>query len=445
MNMPPEQAAQKPDHKAEISNAHDALLANNTAGRIGRYVFPAGTVLFEKGEARHCAFLIDKGEVHIFGNDEGGADKRLCVLGEGEIFGELALIDSAPRTARAVTASDAEIFVIPRDALQERVRGLDPIVSLLLSLLIERYRFSRLHLPESIRQDQGGEDLIKKISKYDRLPDSLLRLRDSAQQRENARRELNLEQELRRGLENREFVPVLQPILKMPEGRIAGFEALIRWQHPEKGLLTPNHFIPVAERTGVVQQLDRMMLEKACEIMPTLPCGDEPLFISVNMSGINFGAVDIVQTVRHTLQQYKADPRRLKLEITESALIGDPEMAEEILHGLRQLGLATALDDFGTGYSSLGYLHRFSIDTIKIDRSFVMAMPTGQRSIDIVQAIITLARTFGLKVVAEGIENEEEVKLLNDLGCDYGQGYFYSKPLPVDDALAYARNNLTSA
>lgn len=425
--------------KATLSNAQDALLASHTAGAIGRFSFPAGTVLFNRGEARHCAFLIDKGTVHIYGNDDNhdpDEERLLCVLGEGEIFGEMALIDSAPRTARAITAADCDIFVIPRDALQDRLTGLDPIVSMLISLLIERYRFTRLHLPESIRQDESAENLIRKVGKYDRLPNSVSNLRDAESQRAAARRELALEQELRAGLERREFIPVLQPILKLPERTLAGFEALIRWQHPEKGLIMPGDFIPVAERTGVVQHLDRMMLEKACEILPTLP-GDT--FVSVNLSGINLGATDLVHTVKSVLKNGKADPARLKLEITESALIAEPERAEDVLHELRALGLALALDDFGTGYSSLGYLHRFSIDTIKIDRSFVMALHDGSRSIDIVRAIVALARTFNLKVVAEGIENENDVRVLNELGCDYGQGYLFSKPLPVDKARVFGQ------
>jgi EAL domain-containing protein (putative c-di-GMP-specific phosphodiesterase class I)/CRP-like cAMP-binding protein len=432
--------------KATISKAHDAVLAHHSAGSIGRFTFPAGTVLFEKGEVRHCAFLIDRGTVHIEGNDEGGEDRLLCVLGEGEIFGEMALVDSAPRTARAVTATECDIFVIPRDALQERVRGLDPVITMLIGLLIERYRFSRLHLPESIRQDQGGEELIKKISKYDRLPDTVMQLRDSARLREAARRELGLEQELRAGIENREFVAVLQPVMNLSDGRIAGFEALIRWHHPEKGLVMPNDFIPAAERTGIVQHLDRMMLDRACEILPQLRqlgSAAEKLFISVNMSGINFGVADVLQTVKNILAAHDADPACIKLEVTESALIGDPEAAENTLNDLRALGLETALDDFGTGYSSLSYLHRFAFDTIKIDRAFVMGLnEEGSRSVDIVRAVIALARNFGLSVVAEGVEEDEDAQILKALGCDMAQGYLYSKPLPVEDALAFTRKNL---
>ncbi|MCB9987905.1 MAG: EAL domain-containing protein [Rhodospirillales bacterium] len=412
-----------------------------------RYVFPAGTVLFRKGERRECAYLIDEGQVDIFDEDEAAKDSCLCVLGAGEIFGEMALIDDAARTAGAVTTAESTIFVIPRDALRDRISGLDPILSLLVSLLIERYSLTRIYLPESIKQDQGG-DFVEKISRYENLPEVLVRLHNTEEQREIALRELKLEQELRAGLDNREFIPYLQPILTLPDRRLAGFEALIRWQHPEKGMIFPDQFIPVAERTGVVQHLDRMMLEKACEYLPALmekagPAGKD-LFISVNLSGINFGNTDIVRMVEKTLENSNINPQQIKLEITESALIGDADLAEEVLQGLKKLGVGIALDDFGTGYSSLGYLHRFSIDTLKIDRSFVMQLHDDNKSIDIVRAIVGLARNFKLQVVAEGIEKERDVVALNSLGCDFAQGYLFERPLPLDAAYRFIEENLLS-
>ncbi|MCB9990368.1 MAG: EAL domain-containing protein [Rhodospirillales bacterium] len=410
---------------------------------IKRYVFPKDTVLFGKGETRQCAYLIDKGEVSIIGNDEGGEDKLLCIIGEGELFGEMALVDNTPRTATAVTNSECEIFVIPRDSLYERVKGLDPIVSLLISILIERYRITRIHLPESVKQDKAG-DFINKLSKHERMPEDVLRLRNTEEQRDLALKEMKMEQELRAALEQRQFFPHLQPILNLAERRITGFEALIRWQHPEKGLVFPDHFIPVAERTGVVQHLDRLMLEKACELLPVLQekAGDQKLFISVNLSGINFETYDVVNSVRRTIMDSGVDPSQIKLEITESALIADPDQAEKVLLGLKALGLHIALDDFGTGYSSLGYLHKFSIDDLKIDRSFVMQLHDGSRSIDIVRAIVALAKNFKLNVVAEGIEKEEDIAALIGLDCDMGQGYFFSKPVPVDGALDFIESNL---
>jgi diguanylate cyclase len=424
--------------KKPAIDPQDALLARHSAGMIKRYVFPRGTVLFQKGDSRHCAYLIDKGEVRIFGNDEGGEDKLLCVLGEGEIFGEMALIEDNPRTATAVTATESEIFIIPRDALYERIKGLDPIIGLLIGLLIERYRITRIHLPESVKQDELG-DFIEKLSRHERMPGEALRLNNIQRQRELALKEMKLEQELRAGLEHKEFIPYLQPIMHMPDRRLAGFEALIRWQHPEKGLLTPYEFIPVAERTGVIHNLDRLMLEKACAIIPQMKKhAGEDIFISVNLSGISFGALDVVETVSNTLERAKIDPSNINLEVTESALIGDPEAARQALAALKELGVGISLDDFGTGYSSLGYLHAFTFDALKIDRSFVSQLSNGRKSIDIVRAIVALARNFNLGIVAEGIEGEKEIEILNDLGCEMGQGYLFSKPLSVQDAYAYA-------
>lgn len=425
----------------EFIETQDAILARHSAGTIKRYVFPAGTVLFQKGETRQCAFLIDKGKVKIVGNDEGGEDKLLCMLDEEEIFGELALIDNSPRTATAVTETEAEIFVIPRDALYERTKGLDPIVSLLISLLVERYRITRIHLPESIKQG-SLDDFIRKVYKKGQVPDAVLRFADSAELRELARKELQLEQELRVALEKRQFVPMLQPIVSLGDRSLKGFETLIRWEHPEKGMIFPDDFIPIAERTGLVQYLDRMMLEQACLLLPEFnKMTDEKLFISVNFSGINFGTYNVVRVVEDILKDTKADPSQIKIEITESALIGDPEQAQKVLKAFEEMGLTIALDDFGTGYSSLGYLHQFAIDDLKIDRSFVAQLHHDNRSIDIVKAIIGLAKNFDLNIVAEGIEEEADIKILHAMGCDMAQGYFFAKPLSIEDAKAYIKNS----
>ncbi len=429
--------------KAVLSDAHDSLLAHQSAGVIQRYVFPKDTVLFRKGETRQCAYLIDSGTVSIFGNDDGGDDKLLCHISAGEIFGEMALVDDAPRTATAITTAECEIFIIPRDALQNRLQGLDPIVSLLISLLIERYRLTRIHLPEALKQDKEGDQFITKLTRHHHISRDALKIHDIHQQKENALRELKLEQELRKGLAARQFVPFLQPIVNLETGSVIGFEALIRWQHPEKGLIFPDEFIPVAEHTNVVQQLDRLMLEKACETFPLLDAiGGQDMFISVNMSGINFDTQDIVKSMRDVLARYGVSPQRIKLEITESALIADPAHAEEVLRGLKEAGFTIALDDFGTGYSSLGYLHRFTIDSIKIDRSFISRLNNGEKSLEIVSAIIGLAKIFHLGTIAEGIEQEADIKTLCQLGCTMGQGYYFSKPLPVDDAIAYAARGM---
>ncbi len=420
-----------------------------SGGLTRRAHFAAGETIFEKGAPRDSAFIIDQGEVRILDPAAAG-EKDLCLLGAGEIFGEMALVDEGPRTATARAAKDTDVFVISRAALDARMQGLDPLINLLISLLVERYRTARVHLPESIKADENG-DLAQKIARHGHVPEHEIRIPDMERRKEDALRELKLEQEIRHALERGEFVPYLQPILELPSLRINGFEALIRWNHPERGVVAPAAFVPVAERTGLIQLIDRMMLEKACRVIPDLneallqsgvADGRNPVFVSVNLSGINFGAADVVGVTREVLEKCGIDPRMIRLEITESALVRDPAHAEAMLKGLRALGLNIALDDFGTGYSSLGYLHRFPIDTIKIDRSFVCDLHTNSRSMDIVRAIVGLARNFKMTVVAEGIERDEELMALAGIGCDMGQGYLFGRPMDIETALDFARRNL---
>lgn len=406
--------------------------ADTPAARAGirAVTYVADHVLFSVGDPRKEAYLIDSGEVRLLSAD----GEVLCTLGPGEIFGEMALVDRGGRTATAVTAALTDLFVIPRSALQERIRGMDPILSFLIGLLVERYRASRIQMPESLHLDMQDGD-----------GSGLSNIRA---QKSGVLKELKLEQELRAGMERDEFIPVLQPIMKLPERRIIGFEALIRWKHPEKGMVFPDTFIPVAERTGVIQMMDKMMMQRACALIPTLlqdVAGQVPdFFISVNLSGINFETLDVIQGVREALIESDVDPHHLKLEITESALIADPERAEQVLHSLRALGVTIALDDFGTGYSSLGYLHKFPIDSLKIDRSFISQIEQDPKGIDIVSAIIGLAKNFKLGVVAEGIETEKDVQILNELGCDMGQGYLFGKPMSIEDAREFIRKNLNA-
>lgn len=408
----------------------------------------AGTTVFRHGDERDVAYIIDSGEIHII--DDTGA--IVGHLGPGDIFGEMALIDSGKRSATAKVIQDCKLFVLSRDLLKERMEGLDPLVGLLISLLVEHYRVARRHLPESIKTeaDEGLEDRLRKAEDGE---ETFFSLRDTLSTQADALKELKIEQELRIGLERREFEPFLQPILDLRKRKLVGFEALIRWRHPERGIVFPNDFIGIAERTHVVQLLDHMMLEKACEIVSDLNevAGDKngPLSISVNLSGLNFVNNDLVGTVEQTIKDAGIPMHQIRLEITESALIADAKQAEKMLNDLRALGLGVSLDDFGTGYSSLSYLHKFSFDTLKVDRAFISQINTADKQmdfkgLDIVRAIVNLAHNFGLKVVAEGIENEPDVGILQGIGCEMGQGYLFGKPLSLADAKHFIQKNLKS-
>jgi diguanylate cyclase (GGDEF)-like protein/PAS domain S-box-containing protein len=243
---------------------------------------------------------------------------------------------------------------------------------------------------------------------------------------------LQMESDLRRAIERREFVLYYQPIVALDTGTISGFEALIRWQHPERGFVSPNDFIPIAEETGLIIPIGQWVLREACqqihmwqERYPQFP----PLQISVNLSGKQFSNANLIEQIREVLRETQVEPQSLKLEITESMVMENFETAVEMLNQLRTLGIELSIDDFGTGYSSLSYLHRFPISTLKIDRSFVSRMSDNNENAEIVRTILMLARSLKMNVVAEGVETVDQLTQLAMLECEYGQGYYFSKPV----------------
>ncbi len=250
-----------------------------------------------------------------------------------------------------------------------------------------------------------------------------------------AKKLLQLVTDMRLALQHDEFILYYQPIISLKTGRIAGFEALIRWQHPTQGFLPPGRFLPEAEEVGLIIPIDYWVLRTACATMAKLLQGqefDENLIVSVNLSGKQFDQEDIYEHVRVVLQETGLRPQCLKLEITEGAVMENAEIATKILQQLNSLGIKISIDDFGTGYSSLSYLHRFPVDMLKIDRSFVSQMAEGDENLEIVRTIVALAHNMGLEVIAEGVETEEQQNTLKRLGCEYVQGFYYSKPVDMD-------------
>jgi diguanylate cyclase (GGDEF)-like protein/PAS domain S-box-containing protein len=246
--------------------------------------------------------------------------------------------------------------------------------------------------------------------------------------------QLQIETDLRHALQREEFRIFYQPIVATETRQVRGFEALVRWEHPEHGLLSPVRFMQVAEDTGLVIPIDQWVLRESCtqlrlwqQEFPMNPL----LSISVNLSGKQFAHPDLCDKVRHLLDETGVIPLSVKLEITESSLVENPDAAAQILRQLKELGVRISLDDFGTGYSSLSYLHRFPIDVLKIDRSFVNRMSVSKNS-EIVRTIITLAINLGMEVIAEGVETEEQVAHLASMRCDYVQGYLFSQPMSRD-------------
>jgi EAL domain-containing protein (putative c-di-GMP-specific phosphodiesterase class I) len=246
----------------------------------------------------------------------------------------------------------------------------------------------------------------------------------------SAERRMEVERRLRRALANDELFLVFQPKIDLDTRTISGAEALLRWESPDLGAISPVEFIPIAEESGMIGEIGRWVLLNACETAAGwLEVTDNPCHVGVNFSAVQFLESDIVEWVQHCLKVSGLDPCRLDIELTESMLVQNPARTIETLNAIKALGVTVSMDDFGTGYSSLSYLTRFPLSSLKVDRAFVNGLPDGTDAVAIARAIISMAKHLDLKIVAEGIENESQVGFLHALGCHTGQGYLFSKPL----------------
>jgi EAL domain-containing protein (putative c-di-GMP-specific phosphodiesterase class I) len=245
---------------------------------------------------------------------------------------------------------------------------------------------------------------------------------------------LSMESQLRRALEREEFLLHFQPKIRASTGRIIGLEALIRWQHPELGIVPPSQFIPVAEESGLIVPIGDWVLRAACaQNQAWRQGGYPPVHVAVNIAMPHFRHGNLVASIADALQRTRLDPSLLEIELTESMLMQSVDVTLETLHKLRDMGVRLAIDDFGTGYSSLSYLKRFPLHTLKIDRSFVTDLPRDAEDVAITKAIIAMAHSLRLAVVAEGVETPEQLAFLQQHGCDEVQGYLFSHPVSADD------------
>jgi diguanylate cyclase (GGDEF)-like protein len=248
---------------------------------------------------------------------------------------------------------------------------------------------------------------------------------------------LKMENDLRSALERQDVKPFYQPIVSLTTGRIIGFEALARWQHPDRGIILPADFISLAEETGLIIPLGMSVLSQSCSQVrewQKLYPSEQPLSLSVNLSGKQFRQTDLVEEISRILAVAELPPDCLRLELTESVIMENAEQASEMLGRLKGIGVQISIDDFGTGYSSLSHLHRFPFDILKIDRSFVSRISVDNESRGIIKTIMMLAAELDKVVVAEGIETDEQMRMLKDLACPYAQGYLFSKPIDAEAA-----------
>jgi diguanylate cyclase (GGDEF)-like protein/PAS domain S-box-containing protein len=377
----------------------------------------------------------------------------------GHLVGDQMLVAIADRLEGTVRSSDS-IARMGRNHTIARLGGDE--FTILLEEITSTYDVMKI--AERIASDLsapffvGGQELFPSasigIAVYNHSyqnPEELLRDADTAMysakasgkgryevfdanMRATAIARLQLETEFRRAIERKEFENYYQAIIALKTGKICGFEALIRWKHPTRGIIAPGEFISMAEETGLIVPLGQWVLETACRqmrIWQTRFPENPPLTINVNLSARHFLQSDLLQQCRTILYETQISLGSLNLEVTESAMMPDPEAAIDLMIQLKDLGIKIAMDDFGTGYSSLSYLHRFPLDSLKIDRSFVSRIMEDD---EIVRTILTLGHNLGLKVIAEGVETIDQITKLQFLGCEYAQGYYYSTPVNAQEA-----------
>ncbi|MCW2240210.1 EAL domain-containing protein [Azospirillum canadense] len=387
------------------------------AGAMDVLRLEAGARIFSEGEPGDHAYLIGSGSVEIVAGRDG-PPVVLARLGAGELIGEMAVIDDHPRSATARALEPVELLVITRDVLRGYLEKADPLLSRLLHVLIARMR----HAQRALVQHTGGAPSAPDPTQElpgDGEGDVFSLLID----------DLKIRQALAEGA----LEPFFQPIVELGSGRLAGFETLVRWRHPERGLVMPADFIPTAERSGLIRAVDLHVFERAARaVLAAGSDGGRAPFLSINLSGSHFASLEVIDQLAAIIEDTGFPPSRLKVEITEGVLVAHPERALAVIEAIHGLGAQVSLDDFGTGYSSLSYLHRFPIDVLKIDRSFVVGMAEHPRTAAITTAMLQLAGALGLQVVAEGIEDDGIVPRLCDLGCHYGQGWLFGRPMPAD-------------
>jgi EAL domain-containing protein (putative c-di-GMP-specific phosphodiesterase class I) len=375
-----------------------------------RRTLKRGESLFAEGDHGDCAYVIETGQLEVF-RGRKGKRKVLALLGPGEVIGEMAVIDHGPRTASAVAKKPSRLRLITRDHLESKVDSADPLIRVLLRLILQRYR-------SAVAGKKGGGERG-----------------DAA--RKAALSRVHFAQQIEAGLEREQFMLHYQPIVDLDTMHIAGFEALVRWNHPTRGMVPPSEFVPIMEEGELIQRLGRWVLKSACAAIKRLNArgsGGEPLFVCVNLSGRELVNPTVLDNIQEALRGTGVPAAALRLEITESALVSNLDFAVSVIKNCRAMGVQVAVDDFGTGYSSLNYLRHFSVDTLKIDRSFVRPVHTEEDNRKILRTIRDLAHAMNMTIVAEGVEDIGQMRMLRELGLEHAQGYLFSRPAGENEA-----------
>ena len=386
--------------------------------------FDTREAVFQAGDLGVSAYVIEEGCVEVLRGD-GDDQRRVTVLAQGAMFGEIALLDRQPRTATVRALVPTSLIRIDRSHVEELLLRADPVVQYLMRLLLMRFRSSH---GVAVAQDSSGE------SPPDTgLQDVLVRDLHTA-----AVRTLSLAHDLSDAIEGGQLELFYQPLIALSDRSLVGFESLIRWRHPTLGLVSPMEFIPLAEKTGLIHRIGQWVLQRSASDWVELRefcqgTSENPPFISVNLSAPELAGPGIVAAIESCMARYHMRATELRIELTETVIINNMELVSTALRRLRATGVGIALDDFGTGYAGLHYLQTLPFSCIKIDKTFVQQLNTSERSFYIVKSALELARSIGLTTVAEGIADADIGRRLAEMGCTYGQGYHYGRPMPKQE------------
>lgn len=383
-----------------------------------RRMFKAGDIILKQGEKGDCAYIIEDGLVEISICRSDGVSQVISTRGPGTIIGEMAIVDEAPRVATVKALKDCKMLEITREDFAQRLKTSDPVIQMISQVILTRFR-DTLTRAEILHESAA-------------VPPPEILERNYATQSDVVE-SVKIANEFKHALENNQLELHYQPIIDLDRGGVIGFEALMRWTHPEKGFISPGIFIPIAEKSGLIIEASKWALKESCAALKRIEAAlgqKEKLYVSVNFSSQDFVEADFVENTVGTTAASGLKPWQIKLEITERLLMQQPDNAKDTLQKCRDAGMGIAIDDFGTGYSSLSYLYYFPIQTLKIDQSFIRAMEKDTRSLELVRSIIGLGQNMGLNIIAEGVETREEAAILRDMGCEAAQGYHFAKPLP---------------
>ncbi|WP_330204416.1 EAL domain-containing protein [Cyanobacterium sp. DS4] len=396
-------------------------LHSNTEQKLQNRRFLAGECIFREGDKGNIAYIIEKGLVEITTLVDG-CPTVLNTLKEGEMFGELALVDGSPRSASAYAKTDVVLTVVTGEQVRSRIDDADPILKLLLMVVMKYFRSETGRLRNS-KIDISTEDIEQKKQEYQ------LRIRQAIDL-------IRLESDLRNGFKRGELRLFYQPIIDLRNNQIAGFEVLLRWFCHKRGHISPELFIPLAESTSLIIPIGEWILDQALDTIKKIKTiTGRDIFLSINVAEKQISDSNFLSILKKKINQSMVKPSQVKLEILERSLF-EGEDALFLVEFCRDFGLPLVIDDFGTGYANLAYLKNFQFDTVKIDKCFVQNLDNNDKDQTICRALIDLSHGLNMTTVAEGIENEKQLDILLNLGCNFGQGYLFSPPVCLEDAIA---------